>query len=102
MDFSAGGSIRLDIRQTDDGGFKRSAHSAVPNWMFAGFERPNSSENRAKIELGGQMEDQDGPKMATRAENAGQYDPKLGPTGPNGAPSGLKMVRGTSTMRQVD
>ena len=36
------------------------------------------------------MEDQDGPKMATRAENAGQYDPKLAPTGPNGAPSGLK------------
>ena len=58
--------------------------------MFGGFERPNSSENRAKIELGGQMEDQDGPKMATRAENAGQYDPKLAPTGPYGVPSGLK------------
>ena len=36
------------------------------------------------------MEDQVGPKMATRTENAGQYDPKLAPTGPNGVPSGLK------------
>ena len=42
-----------------------------PHWMFGGFERPNSSENGAKIELGGQMEDQDGPKMDTRGENAG-------------------------------
>ena len=71
----------------DDGGFKRSAHSAVPNWMFGGFERLNSSENRAKIEFGGQMEDQVGPKMATRTENAGHYDPKLAPTGPKLAPS---------------
>ena len=59
-------------------------------WMFGGFERPNSSENRAKIEFGGQMEDPVGPKMDTRTENAGQYDPKLAPTRPNGVPSGLK------------
>ena len=30
MDFSSGGFTRLDIRQTDDGGFNGSAHSAGP------------------------------------------------------------------------
>ena len=29
-----------------------------PYWMFGGMERPNSSENQAKIELRGQMEPQ--------------------------------------------
>ena len=67
--------------------------------MFGGFKRPNLSENGAKIELGGQMEDQDGPEMATRGENAGQYDPKMAPMASQVAP---KMVRGTLARRQGD
>ena len=74
--------------------------------MFGGFERPHSGENGAKIELGGQMEDQDGPEMAARGENAGQYDPMMAPTLPQLAPMASqvasKMVRGTLARRRDD